>query len=64
VPFLLHSQELGSRFRTGHLGTENEERSGRPTQVTIPENVDAIHFMILDNRRISAKKIAGTMVIS
>jgi transposase len=23
------------RFRTGHLGTEDEERSGRPTQVTI-----------------------------
>jgi transposase len=23
-------------FRTGHLNTEDEERSGRPTQVTIP----------------------------
>jgi hypothetical protein len=47
-----------ARFRTGHLSTEDEELSGRPTQVTIPE---AIHSMILDDRRISAKKIAETL---
>jgi hypothetical protein len=29
------------------------------TQVTVPENVDATHSMILDDRRISAKKIAS-----
>jgi transposase len=53
-----------TRFRTGHLSTEDEERSGRPTQVTIPEIVDAIHFMILDDRSISAIKIAETLAIS
>jgi transposase len=47
-----------ARFRTGHLSTEDEECSGRPAQVTIPENVDDIHSMILDDRRMSAKKIA------
>jgi transposase len=36
-------------FRTGHLSTEDEERSGRPTQVTISEKVDIIHPMMLDN---------------
>jgi hypothetical protein len=30
----------------------------------IPENVDAIHSMYLDIQRISAKKIAETLVIS
>jgi transposase len=45
-----------ARFRIGHLSTEDEECFGRPTQVTIPENVDAIHSMILDNQRISTKK--------
>jgi hypothetical protein len=40
-------------FRTGHINTEDEQRSGRPTQVTIPENVNAIHSMILDDRRIA-----------
>jgi hypothetical protein len=52
-----------ARFRTGHLSTEDEGRSGRPTQVTIPENMDTIHSMILDNQRISAKKISETLVI-
>jgi transposase len=37
-----------ARFRTGHLSTEDEERSGRSTQVTIPENVGAIHSMIME----------------
>jgi hypothetical protein len=45
---------LGSQ--TGHLSTDDEERCGRPTQVTIPENMDAIHSTILDDRRICVKK--------
>jgi hypothetical protein len=32
--------------------------------VTIPENVDAIHSIILGDRRISAKKITETLAIS
>jgi hypothetical protein len=56
VLFILHHQELGCLVLPGHLSTEDEERSERPTQVTIPENVDAIHSIILDDRRISAKK--------
>jgi hypothetical protein len=45
-----------ARLRTGHLSTEGEERSGRPNQMAIPENVDAIHSMIMDDRGISAKR--------
>jgi hypothetical protein len=47
----------------GYMSTENEKRSGRPTQVIIPENVDAIHFVILDDQRISAKMIAEILMI-
>lgn len=32
--------------------------------VTVPENVDAIHDMILEEQRISAKKMAETLKIS
>jgi transposase len=53
-----------ARFTIGHLSTKDEECSGRPTQVTVPENVDAIHSVILDDRRISIKKIVETLVIS
>jgi transposase len=45
-----------TRFRAGHFSTEDEECSGRPTQVTVPVNMDAIQSMILDNQRISAKE--------
>jgi transposase len=50
-----------ARFRTGHFNTSDEEHSGRPTQVAIPENVDAIHTMILNDRSISGKKMAETL---
>jgi histone-lysine N-methyltransferase SETMAR len=46
------------------LSTEDEERSERQTKVRSQENVDAIHFMILDDRRIFAKMIAQTLAIS
>jgi hypothetical protein len=46
------------------LTAEDEERSGGPTEVTIPENVDAVRSMILDDRRVSAKKIAEALARS
>jgi hypothetical protein len=46
-----------SGFRTGYFSTESEEYSGRPTQVTIPENMDVLYSTIPDNRRISFKTI-------
>jgi transposase len=48
-PFYSTVKSWISRFKTGHLTTEDKERSGRPTEVTIPENVDAIHSTILDD---------------
>jgi hypothetical protein len=48
-PFYSTAKNWAAGFRTGHLSTEDEECSGRSTQVTIPENVDAIHYMILDD---------------
>jgi hypothetical protein len=63
-PFYSTVKNWVPRYRTGHLNTENEECSWRPTQVTIPENVEAIHSMILDDRRISTKKIAETLAIT
>jgi hypothetical protein len=46
------------------LNTEDKECSGRPTQATISENVGAIHSIILDDRRISAKNTVETLAIS
>jgi hypothetical protein len=51
-------------FGTGHLSTEDKKHSERQTQATVPENVDAIHSMILDDRRISSKKRLETLAIT
>jgi hypothetical protein len=40
---------LVARIRTRHLSIEDEEHSGRPTQVIIPENIKAIHSIILND---------------
>jgi hypothetical protein len=45
------------------MTTEDQELSGRQTRVTVPENVNAIHSMILDDGKISTKKIAETLAI-
>jgi hypothetical protein len=52
-----------ARFRTGNVSTKGKH-SGRPTQVTFPENVDAIHSVILYDQRKASKKIAETLAIS
>jgi hypothetical protein len=54
-----------TKFRKGHLSTE-DERSVRPTRVTVPENVDVIYSMIMGDRimRLPYKKIAETLTIS
>jgi hypothetical protein len=51
------------RFRIWHLSTVDRESSGRTTQMIVPESVDAIHSMILDDQRISAKMITATLAI-
>jgi hypothetical protein len=66
---ILHDKSLSfstvknwvSRFKI--LSTEDEKRSGRPTQVTIPGNVAASHSTILDVQIITSKKLADTLVI-
>ena len=53
-----------SRFRTGHFEVTDEPRSGRPSSATTEEKADAVHVMILEDRRISANVIAETLGIS
>jgi hypothetical protein len=55
-PFYSIGRNCVTRFRTGHLNIEDEDRSGRPPQVTFPDNVVAILSMILDNQRYVLKR--------
>ena len=45
-----------AQFKHGDLSTSDAPRPGRPKTVTTPEIIDQIHELILEDRRILAKK--------
>lgn len=51
-------------FKRGKFSIEDDDRSGRPVSVSVPENIDAVHDMILSNRRIGLKQISEALNIS
>jgi len=53
-----------AQFKRGDFSTCDAPRPGRPKTVTIPEIIDQIHELILEDRRISAKSIAEQLDIS
>jgi len=52
------------QFKRGDFSTCDAPRPGRPKTVTTPENIDQIHKLILEDRRISVKPIAEQLGIS
>jgi len=52
------------QFKRGDVSTCDAPRPGRPKTVTIPEIIDQIHELILEDRRIPAKSIAEQLGIS
>jgi len=53
-----------AEFKRGDFSTRDAPRPGRPKTATIPEIIDQIHELILEDRRISAKSIAEQLGIS
>ena len=53
-----------AQFKRGDFSTCDAPRPGRPKTVTIPEIIDQIHELILEDGRISAKSIAEQLGIS
>jgi len=53
-----------AHFKRGGFSTCDAPRSGRPKTVTIPEIIDKIHELVLEDRRISAKSTAEQLGIS
>lgn len=52
------------RFRDGKEGVEDEARSGRPTTITVPDNIERVRQMLADDRRLSLRMTAGELKIS
>jgi len=53
-----------AQYKRGDFSTCDAPRPGRPKTVTIPEIIEQIHELILEDRRISAKSIAEQLDIS
>ena len=53
-----------AQFKRGDFSTCDAPRPGRPKTVTIPEIIDQIHELILEDSRISVKSIADQLGIS
>ena len=51
-------------FKRGEFAVEDGKRSGRPISVSTPENIEAVHDMILSDRRIGIKHISEALNIS
>jgi hypothetical protein len=51
-------------LRIGRFSTEDQEHFVRPYQVTVPENMVAIHSVILDIQRILTERIVKSLAIS
>lgn len=51
-------------FKTGHMSTEDYPITGRPIEVTTQENIDKVHDMILNDRRIHIHHIVNELELS
>src|SRR5436190_23298789 len=53
-----------AEFKRGRTSLADDERSGRPTTATTIDNIEEIHQMVMDNRRIKVREIAEAIGIS
>ena len=59
-----HRKKLCGQFKSGDFSTCDAPCPGRLKTVTIPEIIDQIQELILEDRRISAKSVAEQLGIS
>ncbi|GBN70661.1 Putative uncharacterized protein FLJ37770 [Araneus ventricosus] len=55
--------EWFKRFRDGKEDVKDEPRSGRPPTSTIPDNIERVQRMLVDDRRLSLRMIAEELKI-
>ncbi|XP_048253298.1 protein GVQW3-like [Haliotis rufescens] len=51
-------------FQRGRESLEDDARSGRPSTSTSPENIDTVHKLVMENRRITRHELEETTGLS
>jgi len=64
APLYVTIKNWMAQFKRGDSSTCDAPRPGRPKTVTIPEIIDQIHELILEDHQISGKSIAQQLGIS
>jgi transposase len=57
-------KKWAAKFKRGRTSLEDDPREGRPKNATIPEIIEQVHDMVLDDRRMKVREIAETIGIS
>lgn len=53
-----------AEFKRDRTSTNDEPRSGRPKTATLPDIIEKVHHIVLNDRRVKVRKIADIMGIS
>ena len=61
APALSTLKKWAAEFKRGRDRFEDGPRTGRPSIATIQENIDRIHQMVTDGRRLTVNYIANGM---
>ncbi|KAL6257504.1 hypothetical protein P5V15_011074 [Pogonomyrmex californicus] len=64
APSFATVKRWAAEFKRGRTSLADDERSGRPKTATTADNIENIHQMVLDDRRIKVREIAEAMGIS
>ena len=64
APALSTVKKWAAEFKRGRESLEDDPRSGRPSTATTQENIDRIHQMVMNDRRLTITHMANVISIS
>ena len=57
-------KKWAAEFKSGRESLEDDPRSGHPSAATTQENIDRIHQMVMNDRRLTISHLANVISIS
>ena len=64
APALSTVKKWAAEFKRGRESLEDDPRLGRPSTATTQENIDRIHQMVMNDRRLTISHLANVVRIS